>query len=89
MPMFYNASWRNSFVLVRDFGGNLLSIISDSLLTQTSSVCAMQSAGEEFKVPLPFTFRKKEITKFQGLPHFKWSDLDTQDVIGQGSFGAD
>ena len=49
----------------------------------------MQSAGEEFKVPLPFTFRKKEITKFQGLPHFKWSDLDTQDVIGQGSFGAD
>ena len=48
---------------------------SDSLLIQTS------------QVPLPFTFRKKKVAKFQGLPHFKWDGLGTQDVIGQGSFG--
>jgi len=48
----------------------------------------MPSGGEEFKVPLPFTFRKKKVAKFQGLPHFKWDDLGTQDVIEQGSFGA-
>ena len=65
----------------------MLSIISDSLLIQTS-FCAMPSGGEEFKVPLPLTFCKKKVAKFQGLPHFKWDDLGTQDVIGQGSFGA-
>lgn len=65
----------------------MLSIISDSLLIQTA-LCAMPSGGEEFKVPLPFTFRKKKVAKFQGLPHFKWDDLGTQDVIEQGSFGA-
>ena len=31
-----------------------------------------------------FTFRKKKVAKFQGLTHFKWDDLGTQDVIGQG-----
>ena len=55
--VFHNTSWRKSYVLVRDFGGNLLSIISDSLLIQTA-LCATPSGGEEFKVslPLPFPF---------------------------------
>ena len=42
----------------------------------------------QFKIPIPFTSKKKRIGRFEGLPHFKWTDLGGQDVIGQGSFGA-
>ena len=43
---------------------------------------------ENFKVPLALTAKKKRIVRFEGLPEFKWTDLDEQDVVGQGSFGA-
>ena len=41
-----------------------------------------------FKVPLTLTVKKKRIVRFEGLPQFKWSDPEEQDVVEQGSFGA-
>ena len=31
---------------------------------------------------------KKKITRFEGLPQFKWNNLGEKAVIGEGSFGA-
>ena len=45
----------------------------------------MLSPGN-FKVPLTLTMKKELIVRFKGLPEFRWSDLEEQDVVGQGSF---
>ena len=53
-----------------------------------TSFYAMRSCKNNFKIPFAFTSKKKRISRFEGLPQFKWTDLGGQDVIGQGSFGA-
>ena len=55
-----------------------------------TSFYAMRSCEDNFKIPTAFTSKEKKSGRFEGLPQFKWTDLDLggQDVIRQGSFGA-
>jgi len=48
----------------------------------------MRSSEDNFKIPIALISKKKRIGRFEDLPQFKWTDIDRQDVIGQGSFGA-
>ena len=48
----------------------------------------MVCCGENFKLPFALTVKGKEITRFEGLPQFKWNNLGKQDAIGQGCFDA-
>ena len=53
-----------------------------------TSFYAMRSCEDNFKIPIAFTSKKERISRFEGLPQFKWTDLGGQDVISQESFGA-
>ena len=41
-----------------------------------------------FKFPLAFASKRKKLGAFDGLPKFSWDEITSQEVIGQGSFGA-
>ena len=41
-----------------------------------------------FKFPLAFASKRKKLEAFDGLPKFSWDEITSQEVIGQGSFGA-
>ena len=41
-----------------------------------------------FKFPMAFASKRKKLEAFDGLPKFSWDEITSQEVIGQGSFGA-
>lgn len=41
-----------------------------------------------FKFPLTFANKRKKLDVLDGLPKFSWDEITSQEVIGQGSFGA-
>ena len=42
----------------------------------------------EFQFILAFASKRKKLDGFPSLPKFRWEDLVSQEVIGQGTFGA-
>ena len=56
-----------SFDSRRGVGGEENLELHARFLQYFQEKCTMLSGGEDFKVPLPFTFRKKKVAKFQVL----------------------
>ena len=43
---------------------------------------------DNFKFPFAFASKRKKLDALDGLPQFSWHETASQEVIGQGSFGA-
>ena len=44
--------------------------------------------NNNFKLSLAFASKRKKLDALDGLPKFSWNEIKSQEVIGQGSFGA-
>ena len=48
----------------------------------------LQLNMDNFKFPFAFAGKRKKLDALDGLPQFSWHETASQEVIGQGSFGA-
>ena len=65
-----------------------LDMSSRPLVDLFSSRWLQVNMDNNFKFPLAFASKRKKLEAFNGLPKFSWDEITSQEVIGQGSFGA-